>query len=71
MVPVILSPSSYSDEDFAKLENLPRKGEPVSSFNPREEAWALVEEGIKRSVEQSRRLPKGLIPNLQMVESER
>jgi len=56
VVPVILLPCSYSEEDFAKLENLPRKGEPVSSFTPRANAWALVEKGIKNAVEKSRRL---------------
>ncbi len=54
VIPVILSPSSYGEEDFAKLENLPRKGEPVSSFNPRETAWTLVEEGIKKAVLRAR-----------------
>ena len=56
VVPVILSTCSHSEEDFAKLENLPRKGKPVSSFNPRVEAWALVEDGIKKAVEQARKL---------------
>jgi internalin A len=64
VVPVILSRCSYSEEDFAKLENLPRKGEPVSSFNPREEAWALVEEGIKKAVAQSRGSSGHFISNL-------
>jgi hypothetical protein len=44
------------EEDFARLENLPRKGKPVSSFNPRDEAWALVEDGLKKAVEQARKL---------------
>jgi len=54
VVPVLLSTCSWHDEDFAKLEKLPRKDELVSSINPREEAWALVEEGLKRVVEKVR-----------------
>src|SRR5258706_15272796 len=56
VAPVILLPCSYTEEDFAKLENLPRKGEPVSSFTPRASAWALVENGIKKAVEKVRSL---------------
>jgi internalin A len=56
VVPVILSPCSHTEEDFARLENLPRKGKPVSSFNPRDEAWVLVEDGLKKAVEQARKL---------------
>jgi internalin A len=56
VVPVLLSPCDWEDEDFAKLENLPRKGELVSSFNPRDEAWALVERGIKKATKQARKL---------------
>lgn len=54
VLPVILSTCSHSEEDFAKLENLPRKGKPISSINPRNDAWALVEEGIKKAVEKAR-----------------
>lgn len=54
VVPVLLLPCTWKAEDFARLEKLPRKDEPVSSFNPREQAWALVEEGIVRVVEKFR-----------------
>lgn len=56
VLPVLLSKCSWDQEDFAALENLPRKGELVSAFTPRDEAWALVEEGIKRAVGQMRKL---------------
>ncbi len=55
VLPVLLLPCDWQEEDFAALENLPRKGELVSSFTPRDEAWALVEEGIKRAVAQVRK----------------
>jgi internalin A len=54
VVPVLLSKCSWQDEDFSKLEKLPRKDELISSINPREEAWALVEEGLKKVVEKFR-----------------
>ncbi|MBI1766419.1 MAG: TIR domain-containing protein [Acidobacteria bacterium] len=55
VLPVLLSKCSWDQEDFAALENLPRKGELVSAFTPRDEAWALVEEGIKKAVGQMRK----------------
>jgi internalin A len=54
VVPVLLSRCSWQDEDFAKLEKLPRKDEFISSINPREDAWTLVEEGLKKIVEKVR-----------------
>jgi GTPase SAR1 family protein len=54
VVPVLLSPCSWREEDFARLEKLPRKDEPVSLFSPRENAWVLVEDGIKAAVERAR-----------------
>jgi hypothetical protein len=56
IVPVLLSACSWRDEDFAKLEKLPRKDDAISSFSPRENGWALVEEGLKAAVERARRL---------------
>jgi internalin A len=54
VVPVLLSACLWKDEDFANLEKLPRKDELISSINPREDAWALVEGGLKRVVEKVR-----------------
>jgi internalin A len=59
VVPVLLSPCSWQEEDFARFEMLPRKGDPVATINPREKAWALVEEGLKKVVEQARVLRRG------------
>jgi len=54
VVPVLLSTCSWQDEDFAELEKLPRKDELISSIKPREDAWTLVEEGLKKVVEKVR-----------------
>jgi hypothetical protein len=67
VVPVILSPCGWREEDFARLEKLPRKDEPVSSFSPRDNAWFLVEEGIKKAVEQVRKLSEASVSNLQRI----
>ena len=53
VVPVLLSPCSWRDEDFARLEKLPRKDDPVSSISPRDVAWFMVEEGLKKVAEQA------------------
>lgn len=58
VVPILLSCCSWREEDFAKLEKLPKKDAPVSSFRPRENAWVLVEEGIKKAVESMRSTAK-------------
>ncbi len=54
VVPVLLSPCSWRDEDFEHLEKLPRKDAPVSSFRSHRDAWFLVEEGLKKVVEKAR-----------------
>ena len=54
VVPVLLSPCSWREEDFEKLETLPRKDAPVSSFRSHRDAWFLVEEGLKKVVDKAR-----------------
>jgi internalin A len=53
VVPVLLSPCGWRDEDFSRLEKLPRRDDPISSFSPRDSAWFLVEEGLKKVVDQA------------------
>ena len=65
VVPVLLSACSWQAEDFAALENLPYKGKLVTSFTPREKAWALVEEGLKKAVERARKLAEVSSPHRQ------
>jgi hypothetical protein len=47
----------WKDEDFSRLEKLPRKDEPISSFSPRDAAWTLVENGLVKVVEKKRKKP--------------
>ena len=53
VVPILLSPCSWSEEDFAKLEKLPRRDDPITAFSPRDKAWLLIERGLKKVVEAS------------------
>lgn len=50
VVPVVLTPCGWKEEDFAKLQLLPDNGETISSFTPREHGWALVEEGLMKVI---------------------
>jgi internalin A len=56
IVPILLSDCLWKGEDFEVFENLPRKGEAVSSFPRRDTAWNLVEKGLINVVEKQRRL---------------
>jgi hypothetical protein len=40
----------WREEDFAALEKLPDKNHPLTSYNPREPAWTLVEEGLMKAI---------------------
>ena len=51
VIPVLLSKCMWNDEDFAALEQLPSKGDPLTSFNPRVNGWALVEEGLIKVIQ--------------------
>jgi len=46
VIPVLLTESSWREEDFSKLEKLPREDDFLTKFNPREDGWALVEAGL-------------------------
>lgn len=47
VVPVLLSECSWREEDFARLERLPPKDDPVSSFTPRENAWTRLGSAVQ------------------------
>lgn len=55
VVPILLSECLWKGEDFDVFENLPRKGEAVSSFSRRDTAWNLVEKGLISVVEKQRK----------------
>ena len=55
VVPILLSECLWQGEDFASLEKLPRKDDPVSGINRRDAAWTLVEKGLVKVVDKQRK----------------
>ena len=51
VVPVLLRAVDIEDAPFAKLQGLPTDLRPVTSWPNRDEAWADVAKGIRRTVE--------------------
>ena len=51
VVPIILRPCLWENMPFGKLNGLPKKGEPVSSFSDRDAAWTEVVKGIQRVID--------------------
>jgi len=51
VVPIVLRPCSWEeDTPFGKLNGLPSKAKPVSSYSDRDQAWLEVVQGIERLV---------------------
>jgi TIR domain-containing protein len=61
VVPVILKPCDWKTAPFAKLQALPEDARPVTSWRPRDRAWANVAAGLRRIIQQAQR-PKPLAP---------
>ncbi|MFM9947966.1 MAG: TIR domain-containing protein [Saprospiraceae bacterium] len=48
VIPIVLRPCSWEDTPFGKLNGLPSKAKPVSSYGDRDQAWLEVVQGIER-----------------------
>ncbi|MCK6691573.1 MAG: TIR domain-containing protein [Thermoanaerobaculia bacterium] len=51
VIPIIVRPSLWQDAPFARFAALPAKGQPVSKWENRDEAWQQVVEKIKSVVQ--------------------
>lgn len=51
VVPIILRPTDWSDTPFSKFQAFPKNGEPVTSWNNRDEAFVDIAKGLRRVVE--------------------
>ena len=51
VIPIIVRPSDWKDTPFSKIQVLPKDGEPVTTWNNRDEAWLCVIHGIKDSID--------------------
>lgn len=54
VIPVILRKCDWKFELFGKLQGLPKNAKPVRSWRDRDEAWADVAQGIRKTVESLR-----------------
>ena len=50
VIPIFIRPCDWSGMPFGKLNGLPSKAKPVSSYADKDQAWVEVVEGIKRVV---------------------
>ncbi len=50
VIPVVARPCDWNDLPFSKLNALPSKAKPVTSYPNRDEAWLAVVQGIRRVV---------------------
>lgn len=51
LIPILLRPSSFADTPFAAYAAVPEREKPISNFSNKDEAWTIVVEQIKRSIQ--------------------
>jgi TIR domain len=52
VIPIILRPVDWQFSAFAKLQALPRNGQPVTTWSDRDEAFSDIAKGIRNAVEE-------------------
>lgn len=59
VIPIIVRPCDWNGSPFSKLEALPTKAKPVSTWQNKDEAWLDIVTGIKKNIEsiQKKSLP--------------
>jgi len=53
LIPILVSPCPFADTPFAAYAAVPERNKPISSYSNKDEAWNLVVEQIKRSIQQA------------------
>lgn len=53
LIPVLLRPSGFVDTHFSAYAAVPERNKPISNYNNKDEAWSIVVEQIKRSIQYS------------------
>lgn len=51
LIPILLGPSGFLDTPFAAYSPVPQRDKPISNYSNKDEAWTLVVEQIKRSIQ--------------------
>lgn len=52
VIPIILRPCPWEDEDFGGLEHLPTGNKPVTKWGNRDEAFVNIHRGIRKAIEE-------------------
>ena len=60
VIPVIIRPCDWHSAPFGKLQALPKRGKPITTWNSRDAALADVAKGIRKAVEESVGLSSGV-----------
>ncbi len=55
VIPIILKDCTWLDTETQKLLALPQNGKPINTWNPSEQAWASVYDGIKKVINEMKR----------------
>ena len=50
VIPVILRPTLWQETPFGKLQALPHYGKPINKWQPRDDGYLIVAEGIKKVI---------------------
>jgi len=56
VIPIIIRPTDWTEESFAKIQALPEDAVPVTTWSNRDEAWLDVAKGIRKAVENIKHL---------------
>lgn len=51
LIPILLGPSSFADTHFSAYAAVPHRDKSISNYNNKDEAWTIVVEQIKRSIQ--------------------
>lgn len=50
-IPILVRPSGFVDTQFSTYAAVPERNKPISNYNNKDEAWTIVVEQIKRSIQ--------------------
>ncbi len=53
LIPILVRPSGFSDTEFSAYAAVPQRDKPITNYTNEDEAWTIVVEQIKRSIQQN------------------
>lgn len=53
LIPILVRPSGFSDTEFSAYAAVPQRDKPITNYANKDEAWTIVVEQIKRSIQQN------------------